>query len=74
VANNPKLVNPSPIRDEREDFRILVARMLERGAERVHADIEGAQQLRIIDGHGNLLSKELPADMQPDAEYIPWEY
>ena len=53
---------------QRESFEALEARLLVGAAIRIRADIEEAQRLGIIDEHGNLLSDELPDDMQPGAQ------
>jgi hypothetical protein len=46
----------------------LMARVLEEGGKRIHRSVERAIAMGIIDKDGNLLKKELPADMQPGAD------
>jgi hypothetical protein len=66
TAIEPKV--EGEIKVQRESFEALEARLLAGAAVRIRADIEEAQRLGIIDEHGNLLSDELPEDMQPGAQ------
>jgi len=43
-------------------------RVREEGAKRIRRSVERAIAMGIIDKEGNLLMKELPADMQPGAD------
>ena len=43
-------------------------RVREEGAKRIRRSVERAIAMGIIDKDGNLLKKELPADMQPGAD------
>ena len=45
----------------------VMARVREDGAKRIRRSVERAIAMGIIDKDGNLLKKELPADMQPGA-------
>jgi hypothetical protein len=68
MATEPRVIESSSAESELEDFRALQARLLAGAAERIHASVERAQQLGLIDEHGNLLFTDLPEDMQPGAE------
>jgi len=46
----------------------VMARVREEGAKRIRRSVERAIAMGIIDKDGNLLKKELPADMQPGAD------
>lgn len=46
----------------------LEKRLLEEGAKRIRRSCERAVAMGIIDKDGNLLQKELPADMRPGAD------
>ena len=46
----------------------VMARAREEGAKRIRRSVERAIAMGIIDKEGNLLKKELPADMQPGAD------
>ncbi len=46
----------------------VMARVREEGAKRIRRSVERAVAMGIIDKDGNLLKKELPADMQPGAD------
>jgi hypothetical protein len=52
----------------KESFEELEARLLAGAAVRIRADVEEAQRRGIIDAQGNLLSDELPPDMQRGAQ------
>ena len=66
VATNPKVLEPTPTaEDDLAHMRDVEARVLAGAHERIHAEVVRAQQLGIIDEHGNLLSKEWPPEMQP---------
>jgi hypothetical protein len=64
MASNPKVFDPFPTPDEREEFDAVIARVLSGARERIQADIRRARELGIIDEHSNLLSKDLPAVMR----------
>jgi hypothetical protein len=68
MATKATISGVEPVSEELEDFRALQARLLAGAAERIHASVERAQQLGLIDEHGNLLFTDLPEDMQPGAE------
>jgi hypothetical protein len=68
MATKATFSGAEPVSEELEDFRALQARLLAGGAERIHASVARAQQLGLIDEHGNLLFTDLPEDMQPGAE------
>ena len=46
----------------------VMARVREEGAKRIRRSVERAIAMGIIDKEGNLLKKELPADMRPGAD------
>jgi hypothetical protein len=46
----------------------MESRVLALAEARITAERERLQQLGIIDEHGNLVSRELPADMLPGSE------
>ncbi len=46
----------------------IMARVLEEGEKRIRRSCERAVAMGIIDKDGNLLKKELPADMLPGAD------
>ncbi|MGA3069733.1 MAG: hypothetical protein ABSD43_05905 [Terracidiphilus sp.] len=48
--------------------KALEKRLLEEGAKRIRRSCERAVAMGIIDKDGNLLKKELPADMLPGAD------
>jgi len=50
------------------EHRALMARVLEEGGKRIRRSVERAIAMGIIDKEGNLLKKELPADMLPGAD------
>jgi hypothetical protein len=50
------------------EHRALMARVLEEGGKRIRRSVERAIAMGIIDKDGNLLRKELPADMLPGAD------
>ena len=68
MATKPEVLDSLPTADETTDFDKVLARVLSGAAERIHASVEHAQQLGIIDATGNLISKDLPKDMQPGAQ------
>jgi hypothetical protein len=69
MATNPEISEPTPtVEDDLVHMREVEARVLAGAYERIHAEVVRAQQLGIIDEHGNLLSDDLPDDMQPGAE------
>ena len=50
------------------EHEAVMARVREEGAKRIRRSVERAIAMGIIDKDGNLLKKELPADMQPGAD------
>ena len=50
------------------EHEAVMARVREDGAKRIKRSVERAIAMGIIDKDGNLLKKELPADMQPGAD------
>ena len=68
MATKATVSDVQPVSKELEDFRALQKRLLAGAAERIHADIQRAIELGVIDEHGNRLSKEWPPDMQPGAK------
>jgi hypothetical protein len=50
------------------EHEAVMARVREEGAKRIRRSVERAIAMGIIDKNGNLLKKELPADMQPGAD------
>jgi hypothetical protein len=68
VATNPKSIDSSPTIEETEDFDAVLVHVLDGARERIHADMDRARKLGIIDEYGGLISKELPPDMQPGAQ------
>lgn len=50
------------------EHEAVMARVREEGAKRIRRSVERAIVMGIIDKDGNLLKKELPADMQPGAD------
>jgi hypothetical protein len=50
------------------EHRALMDRVLEEGGKRIRRSVQRAIAMGIIDKEGNLLKKELPADMQPGAD------
>lgn len=69
MATDPKVLDPpASITDDLAQVRKVEARVLAGAYERIHADMERARRLGLIDEHGNRISKEWPADMQPGAK------
>lgn len=68
MATKTTISGAEPVSEERENFRALQSRLLAGAAERIHADMEHARQLGLIDEHGNRISKEWPAEMRPLTE------
>jgi len=68
MATKAEVHDHSPTVDDLEQVRATEARVLAGAAERIHAEVERAKKLGIIDEQGRLLSKELPDDMQPGAK------
>ena len=50
------------------EHEAVMARVREEGAKRIRRSVERAIAMGIIDKDGNLLKKELPADMLPGAD------
>jgi hypothetical protein len=50
------------------EHEAVMARVREEGAKRIKRSVERAIAMGIIDKDGNLLKKELPADMLPGAD------
>ncbi|HUD12491.1 MAG TPA: hypothetical protein VMQ56_02455 [Terracidiphilus sp.] len=59
-----RIFSPEYLAEQEE----LEKRLLEEGAKRIRRSCERAEALGIIDKEGNLLKKELPADMLPGAD------
>jgi len=68
MATKATVSDIHPVSEELKDFRALQARLLAGAAERIHADIERAIELGMIDEQGSRLWKEWPPDMQPGAQ------
>jgi hypothetical protein len=70
IAETPSAVQaegiftPEYLAEEAE----LEKRLIEEGANRIRQSCERAMALGVIDKDGNLLKRELPADMLPDAD------
>jgi len=68
MATKAIVSDAQSVGEELENFRALQARLLAGARNRIHADIQRAIELGVIDEHGNVLSKEWHPDMQPGAE------
>jgi hypothetical protein len=68
MASKATVSDAQPASEELEDFRALQKRLLAGAAERIHADVQRAQELGLIDEQGNLRFTDLPEDMQPGAK------
>jgi len=68
MATKATVSDIHPVSEELKDFRALQARLLAGAAERIHADIERAIELGMMDEQGSSLWKEWPPDMQPGAQ------
>lgn len=64
----PPLTIDSVDFDNEEEMEALDAQVLEEGRKNLHANIQEAIRLGIIDEKGNLLKTELPPDMREGAE------
>jgi hypothetical protein len=64
AVNGKKAYSPEYLAEHRE----LMERVREEGARRIRRSVERAIAMGIIDKDGNLLKKELPPDMLPDAD------
>lgn len=68
MAIKATVSDTQPVSEDLEDFRALQKRLLAGAAERIHAHVQRAQELGLIDDRGNLLFTDLPEDMQPGAK------
>jgi hypothetical protein len=68
MATKPRELDTARVADDLAHVREVEARVLAGAYERIHADMERARQLGLIDEHGNRISKEWPVDMQPGAK------
>jgi len=68
MATKSEVLDVLPAADPLAHSREVEARVLAGAYERIHAEVVRAQQLGIIDEHGNLLCDDLPDDMQPGAQ------
>jgi len=58
MATKAIVSDAQSVSEELENFRALQARLLAGARNRIHADIQRAIELGVIDEHGNVLSKE----------------
>jgi hypothetical protein len=65
VAFRPRELDKSPDVDDLTHMREVEARVLAGAYEPIHADLERARQLGVIDEHGNRVSKEWPPEVRP---------
>jgi hypothetical protein len=65
MANGPGELDKAPVVGDLAHMREVEARVLAGAYERIHADLERARQLGVIDKHGNRISKEWPLEMRP---------
>jgi hypothetical protein len=68
MATKPRELDSPPVADDLAHMREVEARVLAGAYERIHASVERAKQLGLIDDKGNLLFTDLPDDMQPGAQ------
>lgn len=64
TATKPRELETPPVADDLAHMREVEARVLAGAYERIHAEMERARQLGIIDEHGNRISKGLPPEME----------
>jgi hypothetical protein len=65
METKPRDLDPSPVADDLAHMREVEGRVLAGAYERIHASVERAKQLGLIDDHGNCISKEWPPEMRP---------
>jgi hypothetical protein len=68
MATKPRELDTPPVADDLAHMREVEARVLAGAYDRIHASVERAKQLGLIDDKGNLLFTDLPDDMQPGAQ------
>ena len=66
-SRKPFSIDAVNVDDERE-FEEFMSVVIAEGDKRLHAQVEEAIRLGIIDKRGNLLRRELPEDMREEAE------
>ena len=66
-SRKPLSIDAVNVDDERE-FEEFMSTVIAEGDKRLHAQVEEAIRLGIIDKKGNLLRRELPDDMREEAE------
>ena len=64
AANVKKTYSPEYLAEQ----EAIMARVMEEGERRIHRSVQRAIAMGIIDKEGNLLKKELPADMLPGSD------
>jgi hypothetical protein len=65
MAIDRKALEPLRTTNHHDNFDAVIARVLSGARDRIQADIRRAEELGIIDEHGNRVSKEWPPEMQP---------
>lgn len=68
MAIKPRERNLSSVAGGLAHMREVEARVLAGAYGRIHASVERAKQLGLIDDKGNLLLTDLPDDMQPGVQ------
>jgi hypothetical protein len=69
MSSDRKPVNIDAVNvDDEKEFDDFMNKVIAEGDKRLHAQVQEAIRLGIIDEHGNLLKHDLPEDMREDAE------